>query len=251
VVFAHHTESLERLPPPAGESRNGSLSYDGTEIAFRLARPDHRDILGIVRRDGTGLREYPEIEYPGDVCWSYDGSKLATVAGNPYRLLILDLAARTTQDVGKGFVLSQCWSADGKQIVYENREADTDSIRVYDIEHKQSRELTKGKDATWSPNGAWIAFRDRDTYYAIRPSGLDRRRLFRKKGIEYAALWSPDSRIVAYVAPAPWWAIIHDPVNELSRIYIRRLQDGSQDWVEETGSADSGLVTLQWINPQH
>jgi hypothetical protein len=31
--------------------------------------------------------------------------------------------------------------------------------------------VAKGTDATWSPDGSWIAFRDRDSYYEMHPDG--------------------------------------------------------------------------------
>ncbi len=57
-----------------------------------------------------------------------------------------------------------------------------------------------GRYATWSPDGNWIAFFEDDGYYAIRPSGNDKKLLFKKKDALTALWWSPDSRLVAYVS---------------------------------------------------
>ena len=90
-------------------------------------------------------------------------------------LQILNLASKESQVVDvRAYVNSQCWSPDGKKIAYV---AD-DSVRIYDIEQRKWLVLAKGKDATWSPDGNWITFLDDDTYYAISPSGQNRKELF-------------------------------------------------------------------------
>jgi len=63
-----------------------------------------------------------------------------------------------------------------------------------------------GKDSTWSPDGNWIAFRDGDTFYEIRPDGRDKRKLLRRRDVYSPLWWSPDSRFVAYVASVPFTA---------------------------------------------
>jgi Tol biopolymer transport system component len=234
------------------KEKNGgvrAISSDGTEIAFEGRRkpgqtsstpsgkefPQYRTYLGIVRKDGSDLREYPDLDEPYDLCWSPDGSILALTVKNmkqgkdPARgLQILNLGFGSTEEVdAKGYTTSQCWSPDGKQIVYQANGA----LRVYDIQEKKSRTLTNGAQATWSPDGSWIAFLEADGYYVIRPSGNERKRLFKKKDALTALWWSPDSRFVAYVSrnrlfEGSWW-----PPIEQGRLRVRRLHDNEEDWV--------------------
>lgn len=89
---------------------------------------------------------------------------------------------------------SQCWSPDGTQLVYEIE----GSVRLYDTGEDRSVTLVKGTDSSWSPDGNWIAFLDRGTYYAIQPDGSGRKQLFHKSNAVSAFYWSPDSRIVTY-----------------------------------------------------
>lgn len=103
----------------------GSISSDRAEIAFELRRKTGH--LGIIRQDGSDLREYPDLDEPYDIGWSPDGTALTLSVKNMKQgkeanrsLQILNLGSGTTKEVdAKGSVTSQCWSPDGKQIVYQ------------------------------------------------------------------------------------------------------------------------------------
>lgn len=263
VMFA--SRRLEDRQLLKGENvGEGEIASDGSAIAFELRRrtgrtfstpyvkevPEIGSRLGIVREDGSNLREYPDLGDPYDPCWSFDKSALALTAKNLKQgknavqsLQILNLADDTTELVdAKGYATSQCWSPDGKQLVYH-----ADGIlRVYEKLEKKSRALTNGWHPTWSPDGNWIAFTEDDGYYAIRPSGNEKRLLFKKKDTLTALWWSPDSRVVAYVSrdgffEGHWW-----PPIEQGRLRVRRLDDNSEDWVANL-YIEGHVPSFQWL----
>jgi WD40 repeat protein len=165
------------------------------------------------------------------------------VVQNPFRAVILNLESGKTGDVSAAtFVGSQCWSPDNRRIVYEFH----DSVRMYDIERNKWTALAKGKEPSWSPDGNWIAFLDEDTYYAIRPSGEERKVLFTKKRAVSGLWWSPDSRFVAYISrtsfPERPWLVVDVA---FVRLRIRRLEDNSEDWV--AGFSEVHVPTFQWV----
>jgi Tol biopolymer transport system component len=242
----------------------GAVSSDRTTIAFELRRKTGRTFstpyvkevqeigsrLAIVREDGSDLREYPDLGDPYDPCWSFDKSALALTVKNLKQgkvavqsLQILNLSDGTTEEVdAKGYATSQCWSPDGKLIVYL---ADG-TLRVYDILQRKPRTLTNGWHPTWSPDGNWIAFAEDDGYFAIRPSGNEKRLLFKKKDALTALWWSPDSRFVAYISrdgffEGHWW-----PPIEQGRLRVRRLDDNSEDWVANL-YIEGHVPSFQWV----
>jgi len=98
-----------------------------------------------------------------DLCWSYDKSRLAARVQNLKRgttppndkLEVFSLRSNLHEEVDVSASLtSQCWSPDGKQIVYE---AD-DTVRVYDTERKLGTFSQRGKKRRRLPTEAGSRF---------------------------------------------------------------------------------------------
>ena len=228
----------------------GVVSRDGEEVAFDLSfYPPLRAYLGVAHSDGSELREYPDILSPHDFCWSNDKSKLALNAAVRRQvhgeLVIVDLDSKATQELEAGAgVTSQCWSPDDKQVVY----GVGGSIRIYDLGERKSRELARGENPTWSPDGNWIAFYRDGTYYAIRPSGADQKLLFEQKDVRTGLWWSPDGDIVAYICLGGKYDPHRDFDFAPRQLRVRRLADNSDDWI--LTEPDVGYVpNYQWVLP--
>jgi Tol biopolymer transport system component len=206
---------------------SGSVSEDGTKVAVALCTESGRTfvsgcpgrlVLAITRTDGSDSHEYAGLapNPQAMMCWSPDASKLALVMqdrsrsiNTPSALQIVDLATGATQVIASGhdaFVNPPCWSPDDKEVVYTaSNQSGHELVSIYNTDMKTSRDFSKGKGPTWSPDGNWIAFVDCPLslllsckYYAVRPSGSEKRLLF-KSEVTSALWWSPDSRFVAYV----------------------------------------------------
>jgi hypothetical protein len=193
-----------------------------------------KDSLQAFRPEGFRFENIPRVATV-DLCWSHDKSRLAATMLHPPEasLGIYDLGSKVTQVIElraeqRMHFTSQCWSRDDKQVAYESE----GSVKVSQVggDTLRVRVLARGTDVTWSPDGEWIAFRDRDTYYAIHPDGNGRKKLFHNHwgGAVSALYWSPDSRIVAYVRELGFLqgGALDAEVNQLR---VRRLEDGSED----------------------
>ncbi|MGH9773931.1 MAG: TolB family protein [Candidatus Acidiferrales bacterium] len=250
LVSFNKREMIQGKEVRLGYALDGAVSRDGNEIAVQMLHLFERRkaTFGIIRPDGELIREYPEVVLPQHMCWAYDNTKFGLVVldkppDSGLRVLNLASGAWITPEIdARADITSQCFSPDGKNIVYDT----DDSVRIYEIGKERSsiRILAKGKQPTWSPDGEWIAFLDDDTYYTMRPNGEDRRELFHKTDAESGLFWSPDSRIVAFVSEAGLseGVIFADP--ETYRLRVRRLEDNSEDWVADSVAA---LGNYQWV----
>jgi WD40 repeat protein len=218
-------------------SNSGAVSRDGKEIALLLhAGQNRRPYLGIVHMDGSGLQEYPEVETPTEMCWSYDQAKLA-VTSQDHDLIVLNLATRSITEIDpRAIITSQCWSPDNEKVVYE---AAHGNLRIFTLSEGKCQGLVTGTDSSWSPDGNWIAYHDGDNYYLIHPSGEGKKILFHKTRAVSGLYWSPDSRFVAYVHQ-DFFALD----TEFYHLIVRRLEDNSEDWVADNVDGNSNL---QWI----
>jgi WD40 repeat protein len=237
---------------PMGSS-GGTVSPDGAEVAVNSLNwgagyRDHTMSLDIVGTDGSALREHREVR-GGVACWSHDKSKLAMVFVEPpdVKLGILDLATKEMQTLEPRIAdrdsrfTSQCWSPDDKKLVFQAN----GNVQVYEIETSHSRILGAGTEATWSPDGTWIAYRDEQhsDYYVIHPSGDGREKLFHKGRAVSALYWSPDGRFVAYVHQDFFALDV-----EFYHLMVRRLEDNSETRVADGVAC---CIGYQWVrNPE-
>ena len=177
------------------DGSGGSVSRNGSMVAVNHART--YPISMATMHPGVGLLE----EYPGvrgsPVGWSYDNSRVLLMMSGP-NLEMIDLTSKNVQTLpiddlsNEEPINSQCWSPDGRQIVYGTGDG---SVSRFDLAERKSTKLVKGTDPTWSPDGNWIAYRNGDAYYAIHPSGEGRKQLFHKTRAISGLWWSPDSRL--------------------------------------------------------
>ena len=230
---------------------DGTVSPDGAEVAvdslnWGAGYRDQTIFVDIIGTDGSGLREYREIN--GALpCWSHNESKVAMALRKPRegRLGILDLDSKkmrtfdteTAEEFSR--FTSQCWAPDDKELVFEG----DGKVQVYEIEKDHTRILATGTKPTWSPDGNWIAFRDGNYFYAIHPSGEGKKKLFHKTRAYSGLFWSPDGRFVAYV---------HEDFLALDvefyHLMVRRLKDNSETWVADGVGC---CIDLQWVrNPE-
>jgi WD40 repeat protein len=225
-----------------GDGVTGAVSRDGTEVAVSQLVSKPTTVV-VMHPDGSGLREYGGIRANSQICWSYDNSKLVLGTAGP-KLLLLELKSGLVQQLpaeapsSEELITSQCWSPDGKQIAYESSDG---NVFLYDFEKRNSTRLTKGTGPTWSPDGNWISYRDGDTYYAIHPYGERPKKLFHRTRTVSALYWSPDSRFVAYVHQ-DFFALD----TEFYHLMVRRLEDGSEDWIAD-GEDASWAMNYQWV----
>jgi hypothetical protein len=146
MVSSNKDWTRVEIPGAIGHSWSyeGVLSPDGTLAAFPYWEVDpcpswkncdveanRHYFLAVAHTDGSGVRKYPGIVLPSEMCWTRDNSKVAMVAhlenAPQTQLVVLDLDSGKADRIADGTkvaVTPQCWLPDGKQLVYFAGEKD-------------------------------------------------------------------------------------------------------------------------------
>ena len=195
---------------PVAQTPAGSLTF-ATRIVYGVGTGTVSSPAALcdVRPDGTRLeRRSDEIELLSDPAWTRDGAMLAFVAyDDAVGQSLLRVTAADSwrpRTVARGQLRAPAWSPDGRQIAFESRSGDQDTIRVVNVDGTGERLLAAAPAAspTWSPDGTRIAFSQpfgatSTGIWTINADGSGRTKLT-DDGVTPA--WSPDGTRIAFVA---------------------------------------------------
>ena len=205
------------------------------QIAFVSSRDGHirNDVPGlpafeiyVMDADGGNQRRLTNHRaHDGSPSWSPDGKRIVFVShrdGNG-EIYVMDTDGGNPQNLTNNLSYdnSPSWSPDGKQIAFDsNREGRFNwEIYVMDAEGGNLQRLTNNPDddghpddryPSWSPDGAHIVFTARReehvenkfavTYeiYVMDVDGSNQQRLTNNRNNEWAPVWSPDGKRIAF-----------------------------------------------------
>jgi TolB protein len=92
-------------------------------------------------------------------------------------------------------------SADGRYIIYENRDTDPAGIYLMNADGSERQRLSDGTDPTWSPDGAVAPFKSLNASGAWEVTLYDlRSREKRQLGVGVHAAFSPSGRQILFMS---------------------------------------------------
>lgn len=193
-------------------------SHDGSRLAYWSAAGwDKPATLTVVRADGSGSVEVTSgvIAPSYRISWSPDGRRLAFSAqiGAVNRIMIAELGRTGATLVGDATVqgTNPVWSPDGATLAFTGGSTyqDIAIYRVGDDGSAMTRLTTVSDtaevgDYDWSPDGNWLLFTAgsfaHHDVWVVASDGSDQHAVAATDANEYAPIWSPDGRRIAYVS---------------------------------------------------
>jgi Tol biopolymer transport system component len=192
---------------PAGE--DGYYGERGNQPAWspggrRLAF-DEGGRLAIMRHDGTGLRQLPQLtDSDGEPAWSPDGRRLAFIGMRsclyciwPFTVRSDGTGLRRVINRGAG---SPAWSTTGTLAFLNTTDRGLYSVRPDGSQLRRlfGRYWGWGNQPDWSPDGSRVAFSARGRIFSIGANGHGLRRLTKNQPGHSDPAWSPDGGHIAF-----------------------------------------------------
>lgn len=209
IIKADGTE-LTPLPTQPGGDFDPVWSPDGKSIAFTSLRDYNRAQIYLINLEDNSVRSLSDNTVrDAQPFWSPDGSKIAfiTTRRGPYQIWTMDSDGSNPAIFSRSGSLKNSrpvWSPDGSVILFTQSEVLGGIPRLVTArleeqifrESRITRELTPMREATFSPDGYWIAFESwpdgvNHDIFIMTLNGVGKQQLTEDASFEFDPVWRP------------------------------------------------------------
>jgi serine/threonine protein kinase len=201
------------LPSVPGGDFDPSWSPDGKEILFTSLRDFNRAQIYAINLEDNSVRAVSDnLVWDTQASWSPDGSQIVFISTRrgPYQIWKMDRDGQNPMQLSRSGTLKDShpvWSPDGQVILFTQAEvlggiprlmampAKVDNYQNYREYHLMDDVLPR-REATYSPDGAWIAFEswplgNNHDIFIITPNGLGLQQLTTDPAFDFDPAWQP------------------------------------------------------------
>lgn len=201
-------------PLPVDSTGAGTfvISPEGRRIATRCSSNGAQGLC-IINMDNGAITRINADPTVFVASWSPDGTRLAYESGSEGQRGLHVVNADGSRDILLMAGLPErmqsggSWSPDGRQLTFATIFSEN-AIYVVNTDGTGLRQIVaEGRNPSWAPNGAWIAFETPSNgtwdIHLVRSDGTGRTALTTGPDTETGPVWSPDGSRLAYTWTGP------------------------------------------------
>jgi dipeptidyl aminopeptidase/acylaminoacyl peptidase len=205
-----------------------------------------REVVAILDKDGTVVRQRDWSGTAENLCWSPDGTRIAFQTGrSQHGSDVILLAASDLHELARvPGASAPSWGADSERLLCVRNE----EVGVVDLRTERFAPISGGKWANWAPDGKLMLIRDAAGALWLREGGSGKtEKVLRDQEVLSGPQWSDDGRLWLFVIPDQGLARLLDwRCVEAKRLVARDWRTGQEAVLDRLCKSPT-MLRFDWV----